>query len=175
MKTKTRKDKRAYIIIALVVALLLLAVGYAAFSKTLTISGTVAGTVPTYNVHFTNAAAGTTISGDTLTANVTFDFPGDAKSITATITNDSTRAVKLTGFTLTNPTDNKVTLTATSLATEAENGTEVLAAGDSCTYTFVLSWAADATSNASDTYSIQFDYEQVDQTVTGLTANHSNS
>lgn len=174
MKTKTRKDKRAYIIIALVVALLLLAVGYAAFSKTLTISGTVAGTVPTYNVHFTNAAAGTSINvaGDTLTANVDFDYPGDAKSITATIKNDSTRAVKLTGFTLTNPSDNKVTLTATSLATD---GTETLAAGASCTYTFVLSWAADATSNASDSYSIQFDYEQVDQTVTGLTASHSHN
>lgn len=50
-----KKTKKNYLIIALIVILLTLAVGYAAFSGTLTISGTATAN-GTWDIHFANAS-----------------------------------------------------------------------------------------------------------------------
>ena len=49
-----KKSKKGYVIIALIVILIAIAVGYAAFSDTLTISGTATG-AGTWSVVFTEA------------------------------------------------------------------------------------------------------------------------
>ena len=221
MKTKTqiKKDKKNYLAIALVCILLVLAVGYASFTQTLSITGTVNGSA-TWNVHFVDAscgivnAAGTglvassaTLSNanaaggnTTLTVNLTGDnklnFPGDAKKIRATIKNDSTVPVKLTGFTVT-PTgesafatgsdgtssaSNKniwfdyVTLTTSAATPGAASSGEILAAGETCTYEFVIGWLPDSvlTELTASTYSITLNYMQSTDT-SDLVSSHANS
>lgn len=174
MKTKTKKDKRTYLIIALVVILLLLAVGYAAFTDTLTISGNVTGTV-NYNVHFDETSVGGTVGKDqkTLTADVTLAYPGDAKEITAVIKNDSSIPVKLTGFKVDAPVDSdNITFDYENLTTD---GAETLAAGATCTYKFVVGWKEESeVTSVSGTYKFTFTYEQA-TTAASVSASHANS
>ena len=60
------KSKKNYLVIVLVVALVSLAVGYAAFSQNLTISGTATGTT-TWDVKFTDATMSDTTHGTSKT------------------------------------------------------------------------------------------------------------
>ena len=176
MKTKTRKDKRAYIIIALVVALLLLAVGYAAFSQTLNVTGNVTGTV-SYDVHFDNASTGgsaaITNSGHTLTANVTLANPGDAQEVTAVIQNDSSIPVKITSFNFDDSNDSSDNLTFTY---ENLDSSEVIAAGGTCTYKFAIKWnEASTATSVNGSYAITFNYVQGTTENATASASHSNS
>lgn len=214
MKTKTqiKKDKKNYLAIALVVILLLLAVGYASFTQTLNITGTAEGRA-TWNVHFVDASCGivdqsndsivassATLSNandaggnTTLTVNLTGDnkltYPGDAKKIRATIKNDSSVAIKLTGFTVTPTTyatavtdastaaNNNIwfdyqTLTTSDATPGAATSGEVLDAGATCTYEFVIGWLQDSTETSVDgTYSITLNYMQSTDSST-LTSSH---
>lgn len=167
MKTKlqSRKSKRNYIIVALIVIMLLLGVGYASFSQTLQITGTATGSA-SWDVHFksasktqrnattgtletADASSGISSDGHSLTVDVTdLAFPGDAREITAVIENSSSLGAKLTGFTVTDSTG------ATTLTQNDTNspimfdwvalpidGTEVIAAnGGTCTYKFTVKW-----------------------------------
>lgn len=174
MKTKTqaKKDKRNYIIVALVVILLLLAVGYASFSETLKITGTATGTV-TWDVHFTEESEGTVSEdGKGLTVTTNLAYPGDATTVTAKIENSSSVAAKLTNFKVTGLSDTTdITLKYVDLSDE----TEVLQPNGVCTYTFVVGWDKDSEkTSVNDTYTITFDYVQ-DTTTPSLTPSHSNS
>ncbi len=178
MKTKieSRKSKRNYLIIALVVILLLLAVGYASFTQALNISGTATGTA-TWEVIFTDASTGgaAAISNDghTLTVNTTdLAYPGDKKEITAVIQNNSSMDIKLTGFTVTDPAaDSDITVDYVDLQTD---GSESLVAnGGTCTYKFIVGWDENSTKTSiNGSYSFEFTYEQDTENST-LTPSHS--
>ena len=223
MKTKTqiKKDKKNYLAIALVVILLLLAVGYASFTQTLNITGNVAGNA-TWNVHFVDASCGIvnptddSVSGaalsianaaggnTTLTVNLTdtsssggadnrLKYPGDAKKIRATIKNDSSIPVKLTGFTVNAPTTGTayatadsttatntssdfwfdyVNLTTSEATPGAATSGEILDAGATCTYEFVIGWLTGSTATSIDgSYSITLNYMQSTNSST-LTSSH---
>lgn len=174
-KTQTRKSKRNYLIVALVVILLLLAVGYASFTETLNISGTVSGKAD-WEVIFTEASTGgaNAISNDghTLTVTTTdLKYPGDAKEITVVIQNNSSMDIKLTDFKVVGPTENSdVTLDYVTLD---KDGSEVLTAnGGTCTYKFIVGWDKDSEKvEIEDSYSFTFDYEQ-DTKPSTLTPSH---
>lgn len=188
MKTKaqTRKNKRNYLIITLIVIMLLLGVGYAVFQQTLNITGNVAGQA-TWNVHFVSGAttdkdgaavAGTLSNSDhTLTISVDdLQYPGDAREVTAVIKNDSSMPIKLTGFAPTAPADADITFDYVDLTSKVSAGgaanltatavdastKEVIPAGGTCTYKFIIGWnkASTKTALTSSTYSFSFTYEQ---------------
>lgn len=200
-KTQTRKSKRNYLIVALIVVMLLLGVGYATFTQALNITGTVNGSA-TWNVHFvsgtTTDANGDAVNGalsndnHTLTVNVSdLQYPGDAREVIATIKNDSSMPIKLTGFTVVDPstgatpaeadvdfryvdlTSNVATSGVTTTVADASTY-EVIPAGGTCTYKFIIGWKSTSTKTAltSSTYSITFNYEQ-NTVAPELTATHS--
>lgn len=202
MKTNTqvKRNKRSYIIIALIVVLLLSAVGYAAFQANLTITGTATGSAK-WDVHFTSASTGgdstPTIStdGKTLTFTSTLGFPGDAQEITAVIENSSTMAAKLTGFTVSDgtnnvsstiygsetPSDGDILIQYETLATSGGSQDVIAANGGLCTYKFVVFWnknyqtvEANGTASVSRTFTITLEYEQ-DTTAPTVSPSHSHT
>ena len=119
MNLKSKSDKRNYIIIALCLILVVMGVGYAAFSSLLTINGTAnitnswcvgfdntkttayttktgitGGTAPTGSISFSGSTCGTKYQpGASLTAG--FKQPGDEVEYTLTIKNKSTLPVAI--------------------------------------------------------------------------------
>ena len=125
---KSNKKNRA--IIVLIVLLIALAIGYAAFQTVLTVDGNATGADVSWDVHFTNAtklyevnADGTkgaeitsntrgTVSlgtasttgvshSQTATVSVHLNYPGDKVILETVIANTGTLDAKLTGFTVT--------------------------------------------------------------------------
>ena len=123
-----KKAKKNRAIIVLIVLLLALAIGYAAFQTVLTVNGTATGTMD-WNVHFTNntkfyevsnGAKGSAITdttranaivnaittdtenaqskAQTVTATVSLKYPGDAVILETEILNESSQPAKLTGY-----------------------------------------------------------------------------
>ena len=179
-KTQARKSKRNYLIIALVVILLLLAVGYASFTQTLNLSGNIAGS-STWDVKFlsgsttdkdgASVAGSVSTDGHSLTVDVSdLQYPGDAREVTAVIKNNSSMPIKLTGFTSTAPEDaTNITFNCINL----NNETCELAAGASCTYTFNVGWNEESkATNISGQYSFTFTYTQ-NTTPSTVTTNHA--
>lgn len=123
-----KKSKKNRAIIVLIVLLLALAIGYAAFQTVLTVNGTATGDFE-WNVHFTentkfyevtNNAKGAAITDDNrakvvlgtasttgqshsqdVTATVTLKYPGDAVILETEILNESSQPAKLTGYSCT--------------------------------------------------------------------------
>lgn len=176
---KTNKKNRALIV--LVVLLIALAIGYAAFQTVLTVNGTATGDF-TWNVHFTNdtkfyevtnagakgdaitdtdrasvpfVAATTTNQNQaqTLTATVTLNYPGDAVILETVIKNDGTQPAKLTGFTVTGAENGLVISNPT--VTYGETDGEVLNAGKTCKVQFLVKWNPN-----SATFGDETDHEQ---------------
>lgn len=159
-------NKTKTLIVALVAALVLVGIGFAAFSETLTINGT-ANTSGDFDVLFQSATAVSTtactptatISGDsnTLTLDVAdLEYPGAGTSFDIVVENAGTidaiiNAVTLTGDT----TDPDVTVTVPSLT-----GTQV-AAGGTHTFTIDVAWdAASTTGSKTISYTVELDYDQ---------------
>ena len=119
MKIKTERDKRTYLIIALCAILVVMGVGYAAFSSLLTINGTAnisnswcvgfdntmtntmevtkgvsTGTTPTGTMSYSGTACGSTLQPNS-SLNAHFYQPGDEIEYTLTITNKSTVAAAI--------------------------------------------------------------------------------
>lgn len=179
MKTKVKnsKNKRNYLIIALIVIMLLLGVGYASFTDTLTMTGTITGSA-TWDVHFTNDSDGTVSQdGKTLTVNVAnLSYPGDQVERTAVIENSGTMDAKLTALTPSgslNTTDIEIDYIA--LPPSGEN--EIIAKnGGTCTYKIVIKWKEGSTAESiSGNYSFTFDYEQYTPDAPDYEAEHSHS
>ena len=160
MKTQaqTKKSKRNYIIVALIVVLLLLGVGYAAFSETLTISGNVEGSA-TWDVRFLEGSDGTiSEDGHTLTVTTNLQYPGDQQKITAIIGNKSSVGIKLTNLTVKEP-DTSTGIKIKKVDLTAEN--EKIGVGQQCTYEYVVEWDPDSKeTNVNGTYTFEFQYEQ---------------
>ena len=183
-----KTNKKNHVIIALIVLLLALALGYAAFSATLNINGT-ATSSSTWNVHFKQAgrflqADGTTVdtahsgsapltttttTNDTMTVTVNLAYPGDGVLLEAVVQNSSSVPAKLTGFTITNDNDELEVTQATGVgAGPAVN--EVLAAnGGECTATFLIRWDPDSVvaNPGAQTFTITYDYAQETTTFDG--------
>lgn len=181
-----KSNKKNYIAIVLIVLLLALAVGYAAFSSQLKITGTATAKAGTWDVKFTTANATASIvdgtaansavvtNDQTVTVTVNLATPGDGSNITATITNNGTVDAKLTGFNASSANLTKVSDTVyqtdaikLTLPTVTSNGTDVIAAGSSKTFTFSVEWDSsvnEATVGTGQTasFDITFTYEQAD-------------
>ena len=114
MKIRSERDKRNYIIVTLCAILVVMGVGYAAFSSLLTINGTAnisnswcvgfdntmtstmevtkgvsTGTTPTGSMSYSGTACGSTLQPNS-SLNAHFYQPGDQIEYTLTITNKST-------------------------------------------------------------------------------------
>lgn len=180
-----KKSKMNYAIIALVVVLLAIAIGYAAFSATLTVNGTATGT-GTWDVHFKSAALkdssgntdekhGSVVITDakTVTATVNLAYPGDAVVLEVVVENSGNIPAKLTSFDI-----NGVTLEDPDLeVTQAESGPtedETLAAnGGTCAAQFLVKWKTTSTaSSLSKTFTITYQYDQ-DTTEVTYTPKHN--
>lgn len=177
-----KSNKNNYIAIVLIVLLLALAVGYAAFSSQLTITGSATAKAGTWDVKFTAASASDSIVSGTAKNSVTYTdnkvtvtvnlaTPGDGSNITATITNNGSVGAKLTGFNPTGLTKVSDTVYQTgaiklTLPPVTADGTDVIAAGASKTFTFSVEWDSDVseatvgTTGQTASFDITFDYEQ---------------
>ena len=140
-----KKSKKNRAIIVLIVLLLALAIGYAAFQTVLTVNGTATGTMD-WDVHFTNntkfyevttagekgaaitdtdranAVVGTSSTTEqnqsqSVTATVALKYPGDAVILETEILNESTQPAKLTGYTCTGAGDGLVITEPTPVIT----------------------------------------------------------
>lgn len=171
-----KKSKKNYVLIVLVVLLLALAVGYAAFSQSLTISGTATGST-TWDVKFVSATINEsghgdapTVADNSITVNPVLSYPGDGCTVTANIKNAGTLPAKLTEFTLTGTdgttpfTNSDVTIEIPTIATD---GTEVIAAGKTCPITISIKWNTDSTATSvSAPFKVNFEYTQDTSEVT---------
>lgn len=175
-----KKSKKNYILIALIVVLLALAIGYAAFTANLAIDGT-ANASGTWDVKFvestvdTSAHGSATVAeGDTLNVNVNLGFPGDGCTVTANIKNGGTVPAKLTKFELTDDqgkeyANDDIEVIIPSIE---DDGTEIIAAGETCPVTFGVKWKTTSTAQtATAKFKISFTYEQATDEVT-VTPNH---
>lgn len=172
-----KKSKKNYIAIVLVVLLLALAVGYAAFSQTLTISGT-ANASGKWDVKFTDATitnsivtgteANTVSHTDTsVTVKVNLATPGDGAQIKAVITNNGSVDATLKNFNVIGMTKVSDTLyqnTGKAIQLKLPTITDGnISAGESKTFEFTVEW--DTAVNSLDTaeeatFTITFDYAQ---------------
>lgn len=181
-----KKSKKNVVAIVLVVLLLALAVGYAAFSQTLPISGT-ANASGNWDIKFvadsetiTNSIVeGTTantaeVAGDGKSMEVTVNLatPGDGANVSVDIRNAGNVdavvkdfTVTGTGFSSTDTTTYKNGPILVKVPAEtAVEGVE-LAAGETKTFTFSVEWDSTETDSLGPdgktaTFTITFDYEQ---------------
>ena len=183
-----KKSKKNYAIIALVVILIAIAIGYAAFTATLTIKGTVSGT-GTWDVHFKSArlvdANGDPVNeteygkvtlskveanatgNDTITATITLNHPGDGVLLEAVVENSGSIPAKLTDFTIENANDD---LEVTKKVDALVPNTETLASdGGTCTATFLVKWKVDSTATelTNKKFTITYNYTQDTTEFTG--------
>lgn len=125
------KKKRTYVTLALIIAILMLGVGYAAVTKELTITGTLNATVDNsqFNVEFTKADKAVNLTGTPTASGTSATFTvdgsnmktkGDTASVEFTITNNTTTAVnlsaKLSAANIQQAENSKFTVTATDLS-----------------------------------------------------------
>ena len=181
-----KKSKKNYVAIVLVVLLVAMAVGYAAFSGSISISGT-ANASGKWDVKFTNAditdsiVTGTTENtatvqgeGESIDVSVNLATPGDGATITATIANKGSYDAKLTGFSVVG---DGFTETSTGsgvwkkgailvkVPTMVTSGSDVISAETGTkTFTFTVEWDSTVTELAGDTetanFTITFNYDQ---------------
>ena len=180
-----KKTSKKMLIVAVIVLLLALAIGYAAFSDTLKISGT-ANAKGTFDLKFiegtldshkgiTADGSGVTISPDFNTATVktlNLAYPGAGAQYTVKIQNVGTIPAKLKAITPVGLNDSDIKVTFPEL-TEGEKG-EVIQPSGTCTITFTVEW--DKTSKLVGEkeveFSLQLEYEQDTTAFTGA-ASHS--
>ena len=175
-----KKSKKNFVAIVLIVLLLALAVGYAAFSESLTISGTAKTQTGNWDVKFISAEAtasvvtGTTpansaevaTDGKSVTVAVELAAPGDGSNITTVIKNSGKIDAKLTGFTVTGDLVDKggnvYQKDAIKMTVPAVTTNDVLAAGAQKTFTFAVEWDENVAASTVQTasFTITFTYEQ---------------
>lgn len=155
MKNSNKKSGK-YVIILLIVFLLALAVGYAAFNDTLHITGT-ANANGTFDMQFLSASVdsavgvdtqGTTatISGDKETVNVVVKdlaYPGAGAQFTVVVKNNGTIPAKITKVTPTGI-EGSQNIKISGLE-EITTSHPTIVAGDTCTLTFTVEWDKDST------------------------------
>ena len=183
-----KKTKKSHAIIILIVLLLALATGYAAFSSTLTINGTAEGT-GTWDVHFKSATlknaeggvdsshgtaslSATTTTNDTITATISLAYPGDGVILEAVVENNGNTPAVLKGFNIEGA-DTDLIITETGAPTVDE---PLDANGGTCTAQFAVQWNpnSETTDLGEKTFTITYEYEQDTQEVI-LTPSHTHT
>ena len=164
---KKKKDRKYYIV-ALLITILAISVGYSLFSEILNISGS-ANATGTFDLEFTTATvsssskAGTptaTISGDKNTLTLVADNlqePGATVTYGVTITNVGSITSSLKGVTITGNDDTDIVV---SITPAFQTATTIAAAG---TYDFdiTVTWASGSvTSGKTVNYTVALEYEQ---------------
>ena len=105
------KNAQTLIIAVLAVAVLVMSVGFAAYSQNLTINGTATVKSASWNIHFNNSqytettgsvqATSHSITDTTMTYTVTLNEPGDFYEFTINVVNDGTIDAVLSSINLT--------------------------------------------------------------------------
>lgn len=192
MKKQTKNKK--YVLMVLVVLLLGLAVGYAAFSDVLHISGS-ANAYGTFDVQFTSCtintansrgyntsgadATGATISADGKTLTVTVDqlaYPGAGVQFDTVITNVGSIPATVKGLSNRNNEEGAGVFVIDGLTLPGDHAT-TLNQLDTCQFSFVVYWDPESTTQlTADNHEISFtldiEYEQDTTPFTGV-ANHT--
>lgn len=185
-----KKTKRNYLVAVLVIILASLAIGYAAFSETLTISGT-ANAKGTFDMIFASASIDTANAqgidkvnskaevdpSDSNVVNVVIKdlaYPGAGAAVTVVIKNNGTVDAVLKKLTL-SEVDPDIEVFYPDAATGFKEG-EVVPAQGTCTVTFYVKWKTTSTYTAEKTvdFSATLDYEQYTPEFNGSTS-HTNS
>ncbi|MBO5478399.1 MAG: hypothetical protein J6A04_01575 [Clostridia bacterium] len=191
MKGSTKSNKK-YLILLLIVFLLALAIGYAAFSDILTISGT-ANANGTFDLEFQNAVVDSavgcnttetkaTISADKDTLNVVVKdlaYPGAGAQFTVDIVNVGNIPAKITKLTPTNLTgSDSIKISGLDAITTSH---PTIAAGGKCTVTFTVEWDANSTAELTDeeksgiAFGLEIEYSQDTTDIFNGTPAHSDS
>lgn len=198
MTNSTNKQKKTRLIVLLLVVLLIaLAVGYAAFSDTLTITGTATATGK-FDLEFNAAslvssvgctAGEPTISADknTLTVSVTdLAFPGAGAQYHAVIKNVGTSPAKIKAVRPTNITGNGNAIKITGLDVITTSH-PAIAVNGTCAIDFTVEWdptvdTLDTTKNGEGTgdkaqlsFTLEIEYEQDKTTLFSGSASHTDS
>lgn len=191
-----KKTKKNYVAIVLIVLLLALAVGYAAFNQALPISGT-ANANANWDVKFvkgsediTNSIVdGTTANtavvaedGKSMTVTVNLATPGDGSNISVDITNAGDLPAEIERFTVTGDdftgSGNLYTNSPIQVKVPTVTTGDKLAPDETKTFEFSVEWdpSVQQSMNKTATFTITFNYKQsgVNGTFNG-TQNFTNS
>lgn len=173
----SKSSNKKYLIILLIVFLLALAVGYAAFSDTLTISGT-ANANGTFDLEFQNAvvdsAVGCDVDGTTATISADKDtlnvvvkdlaYPGAGAQFSVDIVNVGSIPAKVLSVTPTNITgSDNIKISGLDAITTAH---PTIDANGVCSLTFTVEWDADSTAEltanekAGISFGLEIEYTQ---------------
>lgn len=180
-----KKTNKNYLIVALIVILLALSLGYAAFASQLNITGTVEASAD-WNIHFSNPVmtgannentVALSNSDKTLTVAVKLTEPGDSHKVTVDIVNEGEFDAQLSNFVVSvkdgesvevNPTSGTVyTVGAIKMTIQSLTpGTseKLVAETGSRSYELNFEWPMDYVSdevNDTASFEITFDYDQV--------------
>ena len=186
MRKKFRRKKTNLKLIIFLILLLCTSLGYAIYTQELVINGNISGSAD-FRIYFAEAwikhsnseedhtdtpngkdeaeissgtvEINTSAGADTVTFDVTLNYPGDKVLIGTKIKNESSMRVKLNDFLVTKSVDipdiimNYIPINTT---------TEKLEPNGECTYEFVVEWIAGSseTNPGPVTFEIELDYEQ---------------
>jgi len=186
----SKKQSKNYLIILLVVLLLALAVGYAAFTDVLNISGT-ASANGNFDLEFQNAVvdkkvgctdATATISTDknTLTVDVAeLAYPGAGAQFTVDIVNVGNIPAKVNSVTPTNITgSDNIKISGLDVINTSH---PVIEADGTCTLTFTVEWDKDSTEaltaeeKAGISFGLEIEYTQATTEVFEGEASHADA
>ena len=145
------KDKKNILICALLLTIMVMAVGYAAFSQTLNIGGT-ASIAGAWDVKITgidsqlggtakNATDTPTFTATTATFNVELMKPGDTATYTITVENNGSIDAKLSSITLTPQADGSEAIVYEIVEQPAKDS--ILKADESTTVVIKITYDAD--------------------------------
>ncbi|MBR6034139.1 MAG: hypothetical protein IKP28_05360 [Clostridia bacterium] len=191
--SKTKKEgKKRYFLVVLIAALLALAIGYAAFTDALTISGT-ANARGSFDVEFTSASVVSAVGVDltNTTASISNDkntltvsckdlaYPGAGAQFQAVIKNVGTIPAKIKSITPTNISGNGNAIVISGLDAITTNH-PTLQANGTCTIDFTVTWnpnveTLDTTKDgeggsvADCSFTLEIEYEQDTTAFTGTT------
>ena len=157
--------KKNYALVILLILLVGISVGYAAFAQVLTINGT-ANANGNFALKFTNALidpnvgatdSTTSISanGDTLSINMNLEYPGAGATVTATITNTGSIAAKLKNVTFTGNDDPDILVTFDNAIVD-----EVIEPNGTKEVLITVKWAENSTTAKKLNFTATLDYEQ---------------
>lgn len=179
-KTKEGKKKN-WLIILLVLLLLAISLGYAAFSTNLAINGSVTGSA-NWNIIFTDTAicnadqsiaaaskgtAAISDDGTVITASVNLAYPGDGALIKAVVTNKGNIDAIVKNININNIVSSKdITITTPSISDGGFGVGEIVPANGTCTFYIAVKWNTDSTTVAtadnpiSASFKFTVEYEQ---------------
>lgn len=177
-----KKTKRNYLIVALIIILLSLTIGYAAFSDTLTISGT-ANAKGTFDMIFSSASIDTANAHgiDKVNSSAIIDasnpnvvnisikdlaYPGAGTNVTVVVKNNGTVDAILKGLTL-SEVDSDIEVGYP----EGFKVEEIVPAQGTCTITFYVKWksASELSGEKNVNFSATLNYEQYTPEFNGST------